>query len=300
MKDDLPYFSHDNDSRNHAKMKALRARYGWTGYGQFWALNEMIAGAAEARLDLGRKVVRAATACELGMTPEAMDDFLSFLSNVDECGLIHYTDGIITTDRTQEDYDRVAMERSRKRDFGKNSAEKRKNSAEKHENSAEAPRNNSTEERRGEETIQEDSIPEEIDNPSTSKPRVVFSPTDELVSTRFERHRKAWNYAELPGGRFTFLNLNGDEVSAVKAVYNAYSDTEIEKAIENYKTVITGAEYDYDEKYQYKTFVAFLKKGVQQFVDDAKPMEAHRKRETQAVTVDDDDFERFNAKMRKE
>ena len=56
MKDDLPYFSHDNDSRNHPKMKALRARYGWTGYGQFWALNEMIAGSSGARLDLGIRV----------------------------------------------------------------------------------------------------------------------------------------------------------------------------------------------------------------------------------------------------
>ena len=50
MKDDLPYFSHDNDSRNHPKMKALRARYVWTGYGQFWALNEMIAGSDLAYL----------------------------------------------------------------------------------------------------------------------------------------------------------------------------------------------------------------------------------------------------------
>ena len=62
-------------------------------------------------------------------------------------------------------------------------------------------------------------------------------------------------------------------------MYNAYADAEIEKAIENYKTVISGPEYDYDEKYQYKTFVAFLKKGVQQFVDDAKPMENHKKKE---------------------
>ena len=32
MKNDLPYFSHDNDARNNPKMKALRARFGWTGY----------------------------------------------------------------------------------------------------------------------------------------------------------------------------------------------------------------------------------------------------------------------------
>lgn len=104
MKDDLPFFSHDNDARNHAKMKALRARFGWTGYGQFWALNEMISGASKARLDLSRKVVRASVACELGMTTDALDDLLKFLSDPEECGLVHYENGIITTKRTQEDY----------------------------------------------------------------------------------------------------------------------------------------------------------------------------------------------------
>ena len=154
MKDDLPYFSHDNDSRNHPKMKALRARYGWTGYGQFWALNEMIAGSAEARLDLSRKVVRSATACELGMTTDALDDFLSFLANEDECGLINYENGVVTTDRTQEDFERVSTERDRKRGMGKTSAEKRGYSAEKSENSAEE--SNRVEESRGEEIIPEE------------------------------------------------------------------------------------------------------------------------------------------------
>jgi len=107
MKEDLPYFSHDNDARNHAKMKALRARFGWTGYGQFWALNEMIAGSAHACLDLSRKVVRAGAACELGMTTDALESFLSFLADPDECGLIDYDEGIVTTDRTQEDYGRT-------------------------------------------------------------------------------------------------------------------------------------------------------------------------------------------------
>jgi uncharacterized phage protein (TIGR02220 family) len=111
MKDDLPYFSHDNDSRNHAKMKALRARYGWAGYGNFWALNEMISGSSHATLDLSRKVIKSATACELGMTPDALDDFLAFLADDCECGLINYEDGILTTDRTTEDYEKVVKMR---------------------------------------------------------------------------------------------------------------------------------------------------------------------------------------------
>jgi predicted phage replisome organizer len=113
--------------------------------------------------------------------------------------------------------------------------------------------------------------------PTPSKPRQVYSPTDESVATRFERHRKAWNYAELPGGRFLFLNLTPDDNSAVKTIYNVYSDDEIEKAIQNYKTVISGAEYDLPEKFQYGTFVAFLKKGVVQYVDSAKPLEKKRR-----------------------
>jgi hypothetical protein len=137
MKEDLPYFSHDNDARNHAKMKALRARFGWTGYGQFWALNEMIAGSARACLDLSRKVVRAGAACELGMTTDALEQFLSFLADPDECGLIEYEDGIVTTDRTQENYEHLNGERVRKRTKGKNGAEIRWNGAEKDENGAE-------------------------------------------------------------------------------------------------------------------------------------------------------------------
>jgi len=116
MRNDLPYFSHDNDARNHAKMKALRARFGWTGYGQFWALNEMIAGSEGARLDLSRKVVRSACACELGLTTDALDAFISFLSDQNECGLVTTDSGIITTDRTQEDLSQVMRHRGAARE----------------------------------------------------------------------------------------------------------------------------------------------------------------------------------------
>jgi hypothetical protein len=90
----------------------------------------MIAGSAYARLDLSRKVVKSGAACELGMTPDALEDFLKFLSDHEECGLIHYEDGIITTDRTQENYERVEADRLRKRGMGVSSMEKRKNGAE--------------------------------------------------------------------------------------------------------------------------------------------------------------------------
>lgn len=177
MKDDLPYFSHDNDSRNHPKMKALRARFGWSGYGQFWALNEMIAGCAEARMDLSRKVVRAATACELGMTTDALEDFLAFLSNEDECGLINYHDGIVTTDRTQEDFSRVNTNRTRKRDSFKNGAPEPQNGEEKSETGA--PESHRIEENREEENRQdenrEDEIPNDVPEQATSLALLIAS-----------------------------------------------------------------------------------------------------------------------------
>ena len=46
MRDDLPYFSHDNNAQDHPKMQALIAEYGFEGYGRFWALHERIAAHA--------------------------------------------------------------------------------------------------------------------------------------------------------------------------------------------------------------------------------------------------------------
>lgn len=274
MKDDLPYFSHDNDARNHAKMKALRARYGWTGYGQFWALNEMIAGAAMARLDVSRKVVRASVACELGMTTEALDDLLTFLSDDDECGLIHYENGIITTDRTQEDFERVATERARKRGNGKNSAEKRKNSAENPVFSAEPPRKNSTEESRGDKSRKEESRGDK--NSSSQSPSSFFQPNDGV--SRLDALRKIWNESGLPEMRRQAVTFFPNEYSECLATISVYSNDEIEEAMHNYKQVISEPEYDLPPQFQYKSFQSFIGKGVEKFSASAKPFEVYKKR----------------------
>lgn len=149
MKNDLPYFSHDNDARNHPKMKALRGRYSWDGYGLFWALNEMIAASDEVSLDLSRKIVRGSVACELNMTTQELEKFLIFLSDKEECGLINYVNGIVTSDRTKENYQKLCIERDRKKKASKTSAEKRWNSAEKEENGAEKQPNGAEKESNG-------------------------------------------------------------------------------------------------------------------------------------------------------
>ena len=41
-KNNADYISHDNDARNHRKIKALRNRYGVTGYGFWFMLLEFL------------------------------------------------------------------------------------------------------------------------------------------------------------------------------------------------------------------------------------------------------------------
>jgi len=119
MKDNLPFFSHDNNARNHPKMKALIAEFGYEGYGRFWALNEKIAESAGAFIDISRKVYRLDLAKDLGLDGNGLDKFLAFLSDPD-IDLINLQNNIITTDRITELFSQTMEKReesrNRKRD----------------------------------------------------------------------------------------------------------------------------------------------------------------------------------------
>lgn len=165
MKTDLPFFSHDNNARNHPKMKALRAQFGPSGYGQFWMLNEMIAEAEEARLDLTKRVNKGAAAGELGMDYDQFDAFLAFLSDP-EIDLINYSEGIVTTDRTTEDYARVKVEREAAQ---ARKSRKKESSPEKDESSGELPKSSGELYKRAEQSRAEE-------NKSSSCAREELSP----------------------------------------------------------------------------------------------------------------------------
>ena len=115
MKDNLPFFSHDNNARRHPKMKALIAEYGYEGYGRFWALNERIAESPNAYIDISKKVNKLDLAQELSFNGEELDKFLSFLADP-EIDLINITEGKITTDRISELYSKVVVSREYERD----------------------------------------------------------------------------------------------------------------------------------------------------------------------------------------
>jgi hypothetical protein len=120
MKDDLPFFPHDNNARNHPKMKALIAEYGYEGYGRFWALNEKIAETSGAFIDISKKINKLALAKELDFNGDELNKFLKFLSDP-EIDLINIKDNIITTDRTSESYKAVINKRKKQREKKQNS-----------------------------------------------------------------------------------------------------------------------------------------------------------------------------------
>jgi len=114
MKDNLPYFSHDNNARRHPKMQALIAEFGYEGYGRFWALNERIAETSGACIDISKRVNKLALANELNFNGEELDVFLDFLSSPD-IDLINIENDLITTDRINELFGKVDNERERQR-----------------------------------------------------------------------------------------------------------------------------------------------------------------------------------------
>jgi hypothetical protein len=120
MRDDLPYFSHDNNAQDHPKMQALIAEYGFEGYGRFWALNERIAAASGAAIDISKKVNKMSLARSLGLNETGIDGFLGFLSDP-EIDLVNIDEGgILTTDRTQEDYTITSQGREKEREKKQN------------------------------------------------------------------------------------------------------------------------------------------------------------------------------------
>jgi len=78
MKNDLPFFPHDNNARNHPKMKALIAEFGYEGYGKFWVLNECIAESSGEFIYISRKINKLSLAEELGFNGDEFNKFIKF------------------------------------------------------------------------------------------------------------------------------------------------------------------------------------------------------------------------------
>jgi len=137
MKRNLEFYQHDADSDSHPKFKMLRVSFGWKGDGKFWALNNRIARSENCCLDLSKKYIKASVASDLDFTMKEFDKFIDCL--LVDCELIKEVEpGIITTDRIQETFSQVQLNREKARDRKQKNLEKvLKRSAELKESSGE-------------------------------------------------------------------------------------------------------------------------------------------------------------------
>jgi hypothetical protein len=119
-KNNLEYFSHEADAWDNDRFAALRAHYGGeTGYAmeaRFWHLNCLIAKADNCRLDLNPTFKRPRVAENLGLSLAAFNDFITFLADIDACGLLHDDSGVLWTERTQANLDDLNKLREAGRD----------------------------------------------------------------------------------------------------------------------------------------------------------------------------------------
>jgi hypothetical protein len=112
VSDKLPWFKHESSDRNSGGAKALRAQYGFEGYGRFDMLREIIAEQPGARLDLSLKKNRSGYAGELGLKPDEFESFLTFLADPDECGLLHYENGTAWSEDLDKDLAQLEKKRN--------------------------------------------------------------------------------------------------------------------------------------------------------------------------------------------
>jgi len=119
LKDSILFFSHDVNAPRNWKFSALHAHYGgekgWAMEAKFWALNCMIGEAAACRLDLTKAGIEADVAKKLDLSIQDLREFVAFLSNREICDLLNNDNGIIWTDRCQEELDSVRKAREHDR-----------------------------------------------------------------------------------------------------------------------------------------------------------------------------------------
>lgn len=77
MKDSF-YFSHDSNARNDEKILALREKYGFEGYGLFWALVEMMREDENCMLShCKRNAIAYGLHCDASMLEKFIDDCIN-------------------------------------------------------------------------------------------------------------------------------------------------------------------------------------------------------------------------------
>jgi len=111
-------------------------------------------------------------------------------------------------------------------------------------------------------------------------PPLQSKPISRDGSARIELARAYWNTkapAIGPPCMMLAITFRPEDTSDCLRVMNAYDDELIFQAIDNYADIRASSEHEVGSPY--RSFVGFIRGGVEKFVSDAKPFEAFKKRE---------------------
>lgn len=103
--DPLKYFEHSIQLAEGIGAKAFRKAYGLEGYGRYYRLLELIAGARKHIVNLNDSMTVGLTIEELNF--ESQEDFRSFIQALQKCGLIRFEDGFIWSEIVHESAGRI-------------------------------------------------------------------------------------------------------------------------------------------------------------------------------------------------
>jgi hypothetical protein len=112
-KNNADYFSHDNDARNHRKIKALRNRYGVTGYGFWFMLLEFLTYSDYNQFEFTDSEVEL-MAGDFGVSATEIHDMLSYCIKLE---MLTLENGIIRSKSLDERLECVYKKRGTKKEF---------------------------------------------------------------------------------------------------------------------------------------------------------------------------------------
>jgi hypothetical protein len=112
-KNNADYFSHDNDARNHRKIKALRGRYGVTGYGFWFMLLEFLTYSDYNQFEFTDSEVEL-MAGDFGVSATEIHDMLSYCIKLE---MLTLENGIIRSKSLDERLECVYKKRGAKKEF---------------------------------------------------------------------------------------------------------------------------------------------------------------------------------------
>lgn len=95
------WFPHDSTAHNDQKILLIREKYGWEGYGLYWALLEAMYETVDAKLDTN--VIRALY-IRFTITPEKMKEFIEFCKEIE---LLKEEDGALFSQRLVADKEKM-------------------------------------------------------------------------------------------------------------------------------------------------------------------------------------------------